>query len=89
MLSGMKVLGGVAPRGLIATAHVSAGSTQPQVYPVLMNFQAFLAAQGARHHGLDSIEMRAFDFHGRALSSVRWHPSCDVFLVLKPFAVMQ
>ena len=66
MLSGMKMLGGMPPRRLVATPHVSAGSAYPQVHPLLVNLEAFLAAQSARRDGNDSIEMCAFDLHDRA-----------------------
>jgi hypothetical protein len=89
MSSGMKMLGGVPPRGLVATPHVTAGSANPQVNPLLVNLEAFLAAQGARHDGDDPIEMRAFDLHGLALPASVGDPSCDVFLVLTSAAVMQ
>ena len=85
----MKMLGGVAPRGLVAAPHVPTRSAYPQVNPLLVNFQAFLAAQGARNDGDDSVEMGAFDLHGRALVSLVGGSSCDVFLVLTPVAVMQ
>ena len=83
------MLGRVPPRRLVAAPHVSAGSTDPQVNPLLVNFEAFLAAQSARRDGNDSIEMGAFDFHGRALPASARDPSCDVFLVPTPVAVMQ
>jgi len=89
MSSGMKMLGGVPPRRLVAASYVAAGSAYAQVNPMLVNLQAFLAAQSARHDGDDSIEMRAFDFHGRALPASVCDPSCDVFLVPTPVAVMR
>ena len=89
MSSGMKMLGGVPPRRLVATPHVSAGSAYPQVNPLLVNFEAFLAAQSARRDGNDSIEVRAFDLHLLALPASACDPSCDVFLVPTPAAVMR
>ena len=89
MSSGMKMLGRVPPRRLVATPHVSAGSADPQVNPLLVNLEAFLAAQSTRRYGDDPIEMRAFDLHGRALPASARDPSCDVFLVPTPAAVMQ
>jgi hypothetical protein len=89
VLSGMKMLGGVPPRRLVATPHVSAGSAYPQMNPMLVNFEAFLTAQSARRDRNDSIEMCAFDLHGRALPVCACDPSCDVFLVPKPLAVMR
>ena len=89
MSSGMKMLGGVPPRRLVATPHVSAGSAYPQVNPLLVNFEAFLAAQSARRDGNDSIEMCAFGLHGGALPVSACDPSCDVFLVPTPVAVMR
>jgi hypothetical protein len=83
------MLGGVPPRRLVATSHVSAGSAYAQVNPLLVNPEAFLAAQSARRDGDDSIEMRAFDLHGRALPASACDPSCDVFLVPAPVAVMR
>ena len=83
------MLGGVPPRRLVATPHVSAGSAYPQVHPLLVNFEAFLAAQSARGDGNDSIEMCAFDLHGRALPVSACDPSCDVFLVPRLIAVMR
>lgn len=89
MSSGMKMLGGVPPRRLVAAPHVSAGSADPQVNPMLVNLEAFLAAQSARRHGDDPIEVRAFDLHLRALPASACDPSCDVFLVPTPVAVMR
>ena len=89
MSSGMKMLGGVPPRRLVATPHVAAGSAYTQVNPLLVNPEAFLATQSARRDGDDSIEMRAFDLHGRALPASACDPSCDVFLVPTPVAVMR
>jgi hypothetical protein len=89
MPSGMKMLGGVPPRRLIATPHVSTGSADPQVNPMLVNLEAFLAAQSTRRDGDDPIEMRAFDLHLRALPASACDPSCDVFLVPTPVAVMR
>ena len=43
MSSGMKMLGSVPARGLVATPHVTAGSANPQVNPLLVNLEAFLA----------------------------------------------
>jgi hypothetical protein len=83
------MLGGVPPRRLVATPHVSAGSAYPQVNPWLVNLQAFLAAQSTRRDGDDSIEMRAFDIHLLALPASAYDPSCDVFLVPTPGAVMR
>ena len=89
MSSGMKMLGRVPPRRLVATPHVSAGSANPQVNPLLVNLEAFLAAQSARRYGDDPVEMRAFDLHGRALAASACDLSCDVFLVPTRAAVMQ
>ncbi len=85
MSSGMKMLGRVPPRRLVATPHVSAGSADPQVNPLLVNLETFLAAQSTRRYGDDPIEMRAFDLHGASARD----PSCDVFLVPTRVAVMQ
>ena len=81
----MKMLGGMPPRRLVATPHVSAAAAYPQVNPVLVNLEAFLAAQSTRRYGDDPIEMRAFDLHGASTCD----PSCDVFLVPTPVAVMR
>ncbi len=89
MSSGVKMLGRVPPRRLVATPHVSAGSADPQVNPLLVNLEAFLAAQRTRRYSDDPIEMRAFDLHGRALPASACDLSCDVFLVPTPVAVMQ
>ncbi len=83
------MLGGVPPRGLVATPHVTAGSANPQVNPLLVNLEALLAAQGARCDRDDPIEMVAFVLHGLALPASVGDPSCDVFLVLAPVAVMR
>jgi hypothetical protein len=56
---------------------------------LLVNLQAFLAAQSTRRDRDDSIEMRAFDLHLRALPASVCDPSCDVFLVPPPAAVMR
>ena len=89
MSSGMKVLGGVPPRGLVATPHVSTGSAYTEVNPLLMNLEAFLAAQSTRRDRDDSIEVRAFSLHLRSLPASACDPSCDVFLVPTPVAVMR
>jgi hypothetical protein len=83
------MLGGVPPRRLVATPHVSADSAYAQVNPLLVNPEAFLAAQSTRRDGDDPIEMRAFDLHLRALPASACDPSCDVFLVPTPAAVMR
>jgi hypothetical protein len=56
---------------------------------MLVNLEAFLAAQSARRDGDDPIEMRAFDLHGLGLPASACDPSCDVFLVPTPIAVMR
>jgi hypothetical protein len=89
MSSGMKMLGGVPSRRLVAASHVSAGSAYAQVNPLLVNLEAFLAAQSTRRDGDDSIEVRAFNLHLRALPASACDPSCDVFLVPTPVAVMR
>jgi hypothetical protein len=89
MSSGMKMLGRVSPRRLVATPHVSARSTDPQVNPSLANLEAFFAAQSTRRYGDDPVEMRAFDLHLLALPASAYDPSCDVFLVPAPAAVMR
>jgi hypothetical protein len=82
------MLGGVPPWRLVATPHVSARSAYAQVNPLLVNPEAFLAAQSTGRDRDDSIEVRAFDFHLRALPASACDPSCDVFLVPTPVAVM-
>jgi hypothetical protein len=83
------MFGGVPPRRLVATPHMSTGSAYAQVNPLLVNPQAFLAAQSTRRDGDDSIEVRAFNLHLRALPASACDPSCDVFLVPTPVAVMR
>ncbi len=61
------MFGGVPPRRLVATPHVSAASADAQVNPLLVNPEAFLAAQSTRRDRDDSIEVRAFNLHFRAL----------------------
>jgi hypothetical protein len=61
------MLGGVSTRRLVAAPHVSAGSAYPQVNPLLVGLEAFLAAQCTRRYGCDPIEMRAFALHAAAL----------------------
>jgi hypothetical protein len=56
---------------------------------LLVNLEAFLAAQSTRRDGDDPIEMRAFDLHLLALPASACDPSCDVFLVPTPAAVMR
>ena len=85
----MEMLGGVPPWRLVATPHVPAGSADPQVNPMLVNLEALLAAQSAWCDADDPIEMRAFDLHLRALPASACDPSCDVFLVPAPVAVMR
>jgi hypothetical protein len=63
----MEMLGGVSTGGLVATPHVSAGSAYPQVNPLLVDLETFLAAQSTRCYGCDPIEMRAFALHAAAL----------------------
>jgi hypothetical protein len=89
MPSGMKMLGGVPPWRLVATPHVSAGSADPQVNPMLVNLEALLAAQSAWCDGDNPIEMCAFDLHGLAPPAPTCEPSCDVFLVPTLIAVMR
>ena len=89
MSSGMKMLGRVPPRRLVATPHVSAGSAYAQMNPLLVNPEAFLATQSTRRDGDDSIEVRAFNLHLRALPASACDPSCDVFLVPTLIAVMR
>ena len=89
MPSGMKMLGGVPPRRLVAAPHMSTGPADPQVNPMLVNLEALLAAQSARRDGDDPIEMRAFSLHGLCLPASACDPSCDVFLVPRLIAVMR
>ena len=83
------MFGGVPPRRLVATPHVSAASADAQVNPLLVNPEAFLAAQSTRRDGDDPIEMRAFSLHGLRLPASACDPSCDVFLVPRLIAVMR
>ena len=83
------MLGGVPPQRLVATPHMSTSPADPQVNPMLVNLEAFLAAQSTRRDGDDSIEVRAFDLHLRALPASACDPSCDVFLVPTLIAVMR
>ena len=83
------MLGGMPPRRLVTTPHVSAGSAYPQVNPVLVNFETFLAAQSARRDGNDSIEVCAFDLHGRALPVSAAIQVATYFSFPRPVAVMR
>src|ERR1035438_3019711 len=48
VMRGVKVFGGVLVLGGIATAHVAALQTRPQVHPAISHFEALLATGGAR-----------------------------------------
>jgi len=60
----VKVLGGVFVLGRIATAHVTAGEAEPQVYPDIPHLQALFAALGVWTYVLDLIQMLTGD-HSR------------------------
>ncbi len=64
MLRCVKVLGGVFVLGRIATAYVTAGEAEPQVYPGIPHLQTLFAAPGAWTYVLDFIQMLAGD-HSR------------------------
>ena len=52
----MKVLGGVAVRGIVATADVAAVETEAQVDPLIPGLEALFAA--VRCLGRDIVDMR-------------------------------
>jgi hypothetical protein len=66
MLGGMLVFGG------IATAHMPAGETQPQVHPAVAYFLALLATVGFGANGLDFWAMYT-SCHGLYLSRRTGH----------------
>ena len=55
----MKMLGGVAIRGVVATTYMPAGAAEPQMHPNRSRFQAFLAAACARRHVANGVFVRA------------------------------
>jgi hypothetical protein len=56
MLGRVKVLGGVRVGRVVATADVTAFETEPEVYPLVADLEAFLAA--VRSLRLDGMNMR-------------------------------
>jgi hypothetical protein len=65
----VKVLGGVFVLGRIATAYVTAGEAEPQVYPGIPHLQTLLAAPGVWTYVLDFIQMLAGD-HSRSFPRI-------------------
>jgi hypothetical protein len=59
VLGSIEVLGRVLVRARIATAHVSADETFPEVNPPVTARQALLAALCARLYVFDLVQMRA------------------------------
>src|SRR5713226_10051564 len=55
----VKVLGGVFVLGRIATAYVTAGEAEAQVYPGIPHLQTLFAALGAWTYVFDLIQMLA------------------------------
>jgi hypothetical protein len=63
MLRRLEVLAGVSMRRVVAAADVAAGAAQAQVHPFAADFQALLAADGARDDIPNRVQMRTSFFH--------------------------
>jgi hypothetical protein len=59
MAGGVKMLGRVLVRRLIATADMTAGAADPQMHPDVAGLEAFLAAERARRHVANGVQMPA------------------------------
>src|SRR6266481_4675635 len=65
MARGMKMLGRVLVRGIVATTDMAARATNPQMQPFTAALQAFLATQRARRDVADAGDVSAALCHGR------------------------
>ena len=59
----VEMFGGMAVRQLVAAADMAAGPAQPQMQPRRPDFQALVAAEGARRYSADGVSMAAFVGH--------------------------
>jgi hypothetical protein len=59
MLRRVKMLGRVFVFGRIATAHVTAGAAETQVYPLIAHFEALLTSVGLGFDVVNLIQMIA------------------------------
>jgi hypothetical protein len=67
MLGRVEVFGRVFILRRIATAHIAAGKTEPQVNPGVSHFYAFFADMLIRRFNFDLVEMSAFLGHQSSL----------------------
>jgi hypothetical protein len=67
MLRGVKMLSRMFILRRVATAHIAAGKTEPQVNPGVSRFYAFFADMLIRRFNFDLVEMSAFLCHQSSL----------------------